>query len=83
MTTASFSSDIMLHGYCQVVACNEAKFVRLGLVKFKIFPLMFQDNSPILEKKKQTNGALPKQKPLPALRGKGVWGERLRLRVGL
>lgn len=55
MTTASFSSDIMLHGYCQVVACNEAKFVRLGLVKFKIFPLMFQDNSPILEKKnKQT-----------------------------
>lgn len=42
----------MPHGYCQVVAFNEAKIVRLGLVKFKIFLLVFQDNSPILEKKK-------------------------------
>lgn len=72
----------MPRGYCQVVAFNEAKIVRLGLVKFKIFLLVFQDNSPILEKKKK-NGALPKQKPFPALRGKGVWGERLRLRVDL
>lgn len=52
MITTSFSNDIMPRGYCQVVAFNEAKIVRLGLVKFKIFLLVFQDNSPILEKKK-------------------------------
>lgn len=51
--TTSFSNDIMPRGYCQVVAFNEAKIVRLGLVKFKIFLLVFQDNSPILEKKKK------------------------------
>lgn len=74
MTTASFSNDIMPYGYCQVVAFNEAKIVRLGLVKFKIFLLVFQDNSPILEKKNKT--VLCRNKSLFLLFVGRVCGER-------